>query len=137
MIAQENYPQLWRRYLSITIDSIFIILISGLICKLAYGDLRPSDKEGQLRALFLFLSICFLYNPLLVRYAFTLGQYFTKIRVRSIEGGRLHLILAFLRFIIKATLGWISLIVVLFNIKNRAIHDYASGSIVVWEKCKG
>jgi uncharacterized RDD family membrane protein YckC len=41
---------------------------------------------------------------------------------------------AFLRFIIKILLGWISFITVTSNKNKRAIHDLVSGSIVIYRK---
>lgn len=40
--------------------------------------------------------------------------------------------LAIVRFIVKASLGWISLLTVTGNEKRKAIHDYLVGSVIVY-----
>jgi uncharacterized RDD family membrane protein YckC len=41
---------------------------------------------------------------------------------------------ALIRFLIKFSLGWISLVTVTVNEKRKAIHDFAADSIVIETK---
>jgi uncharacterized RDD family membrane protein YckC len=54
------------------------------------------------------------------------------IRVRTVSKiERISLVQAYLRIVVKIFLGFISLFSIIFSEKKRAIHDFASGSIVV------
>ena len=74
-----------------------------------------------------------LYEPLLVSFSATIGQIIMKIRVRNIKSPneRLNVFKAYLRFILKVLLGWISFITINFNPEHRAIHDLISDSVVI------
>ncbi len=74
----------------------------------------------------------FCYEPICVSFFCTLGQKITGIRVRRL--GTLKKIpfpFAFVRYFLKILLGLISLFAIIFSKERRAIHDFASGSIVV------
>jgi uncharacterized RDD family membrane protein YckC len=83
------------------------------------------------------LSICLffplVYEPLLITYSATLGQYIIGIRVRSSRNPkkRINLLQAYIRIIVKFFLGWISFANINFNPKHRAIHDPAGSSVVI------
>ena len=125
-------PTITTRYLSILIDGICLLLIALGISALfeKFGDL-----PGFVRGITLVIVII-LYEPILVTLGCTIGQLFMNIRVRDFRNPekKLSFYLAIFRFIIKIILGWLSFVTVTFNISRRAIHDLASGSIMIANK---
>jgi uncharacterized RDD family membrane protein YckC len=116
------------------------MLIDGIvILLLALGISTLLEKLGQVpdyaRGI-LFVIVVVLYEPILVTIGTTVGQFFLNIRVRDFKnpGNKLAFPLVLLRFIVKIFLGWLSFITVTFNINRRAIHDFASGSIIISNK---
>jgi uncharacterized RDD family membrane protein YckC len=54
------------------------------------------------------------------------------IRVRTVSKlERIFLLQAYLRIVVKIFLGFISFFSIIFSKRKRAIHDFASGTIVV------
>lgn len=125
-------PTIKTRYFSMLIDVIVILL-------LALGISTILEKIGQVpdyvRGI-LFVIVIILYEPILVTFGTTIGQLLLNIRVRQFKNPekKLAFYLVILRFIIKIFLGWLSFITVTFNINRRAIHDFASGSIMIANK---
>lgn len=83
------------------------------------------------------ISLFILYDPFFTsQYGGTIGHSFSKITVRK-DIDRENYIgfpSALLRFILKISLGWISLLTVTGNKKKKAIHDFVVNSVVVNEK---
>jgi uncharacterized RDD family membrane protein YckC len=81
----------------------------------------------------MFVSICFVYEPLSTTLGSTLGNYIKGIRVRQNNdtGQRINILQAILRYPTKVLLGWISFLTIHSNPKRRAIHDIISGSVVI------
>jgi uncharacterized RDD family membrane protein YckC len=125
-------PTIKTRYFSMLIDVIAILL-------LALGISTVLEKIGEVpdyaRGI-LFVLVVVLYEPILVTSGTTLGQLLLNIRVRSFKNPEKKLAFPWvlLRFIVKIFLGWLSFITVTFNINRRAIHDFASGSIMIANK---
>jgi len=130
---EVNYPSLAKRIQSIFIDSLLIIVLmflSGWIL----DKMNPEQNEGdEWIRIVLFIALWGVYEPLSMTLGCTLGNYLMKIRVRKHNnaGKKINLLQAYARFIIKFFLGWLSFITISFNPERRAIHDFASGSIVV------
>jgi uncharacterized RDD family membrane protein YckC len=130
---QIAYPSLSKRVQSIFIDLLLMIglmAVSGWIM----DKINPEQKEGDewVRAV-LFIGIWGVYEPLAMTFGCTLGNYLIKIRVRKHNdpGRKINLIQAYMRFIVKFFLGWLSFITISFNDEKRAIHDFASGTIML------
>ena len=86
-----------------------------------------------------FVFIFYLYDPLFTSLAGgTLGHRFNGIRVKSAppHGKNIIFPVALARFIVKSTLGWLSLLTITGNDKKKAIHDYLAGSVVVYKEPK-
>ena len=116
------------------IDGVFIIV-------LLYGFTLLFDTIGSVPDYFKKITFLFcfvLYEPLFISLGSTLGQSLMEIRVRSFSNPekRINIFQAFLRFFVKIFLGWASFITVTFNVNRRAIHDLASGSIMITKKGK-
>ena len=79
-----------------------------------------------------------LYEPLLTVYACTIGQKLMGIRVldyNSLYGQgteqKLALPMSVWRFMMKSMMGWLSFITMHLNAEQRAIHDFAAGSVMI------
>ena len=125
-------PSIKTRYISTQIDVILILLATfGIAAILDKFDIVPNSLRG-----ILFLFIVILYEPILISFGCTFGQLMTNIRVRKFKDpeSKIYLHIALIRLLIKWLLGVISFIMISFNINRRAIHDYASGSIMIANK---
>ena len=134
-MTQENYPGVFDRIKAIMADSIVIILL--MFTASYIFSLFESVPDNARIIAFVFIFI--LYDPLFTSiFGGTIGHMLIGIRVKRESDEMKNILLpsAILRYIVKACLGWISLITVSFNPKGKAIHDYLVGSIVVYSKSK-
>jgi len=127
-IAMFESPTILRRYLSTFIDGVFILFVF-IFASLAIDS--DSVLAGYAR-IAVFLGMFFLYEPIFTSRFCTLGQKITGIRVRTIGSHKnISIPAAYLRIVIKLLLGFISLLSIPFTRDRRAIHDFASGSVVI------
>lgn len=127
-MAEINYPTLVRRYKALLID--------GLLCfgTLIVLMLVVQDSEYRRTIMITTATILLLcYEPLLTVYSGTIGQRVMKIKVRRFRqpDTRLTLVKSYVRWLTKGLLGWVSFITINFNREHRAIHDFASDSIML------
>ena len=125
-------PSIKTRYFSTLIDVTVMLLLSLGISSLF-------DKMGQVPDYVrgtLFVVVFILYEPVLVSFGTTVGQLILNIRVRNFNNPvkKLAFPLVMVRFVLKVFLGWLSFLTVTFNINRRAIHDFASGSVMIANK---
>lgn len=129
----QEYPELKTRIQSSFIDGLLIIVLM-LVSAWALDKAGVGDEEegGMLKAI-IFVSIWGIYEPLATTLGATLGNYFMKIRVRKMDanGKRLNIFQAFIRFVFKFFLGWLSFVTINFNKERRAIHDIVAGSVML------
>ena len=134
-VNQENFPPLIKRFQSLIIDQVFIIL-----CMVVFSQLLSNTNEESTGALrgFLLFGLFFLYEPFCMAFGCSIGNYVAGIRVRKFgeEEMRINIFQSYLRFIVKILLGIISFFTVTSNKYKRAIHDMAAGSIMVYAKKK-
>ena len=125
-------PTIKTRYFSMLID-IFVIVVVAIAVSYIFEAI--GEIPDYLRVI-VFIIVFILYEPILVTLGSTVGQYFLNIRVRKFKdpGKKVLFPLLLIRLTVKALLGWISFITVTFNINRRAIHDIASGSIVIAQR---
>ena len=127
------YPSLSKRVQSLFIDGLLMIVLM-MLSGWVLDKINPQQEEGDewIRAA-LFIGIWGVYEPLAMTFGCTLGNYLMKIRVRKHSDGhkRINIAQAYMRFIVKFFLGWISFITVTLTKDKRAIHDFASGSIML------
>jgi uncharacterized RDD family membrane protein YckC len=124
----QTYPSILQRYLSSFIDGLFIL---GMFIGLSYF-LQQNNQVADSTRITIFFIMFLCYEPICVSFFCTLGQKITGIRIRRV--GTLEKIpvpFAFVRYFLKIVLGFVSLFAIIFSEKRRAIHDYASGSIVI------
>jgi uncharacterized RDD family membrane protein YckC len=127
-----RYPDLKTRIQSVFIDGMLMI---GLMFAAAWllDKINPSgEDDGWIRAV-LFFGIWGVYEPMATTLGGTAGNYLMNIRVRQNDntGKKINLLQAFTRFIIKFLLGWISFLTIHTNNEKRALHDLATGTVVI------
>lgn len=129
---ENKYGKLINRIKALLIDLVVLmgmgIAASTILSK--YENVQDSVRIA------IFIFIFFLYDPLLTSFAGgTIGHLFMGLRVRKNKDESKNIIfpLAFVRFIFKASLGWISLLTVPGHEKNKAIHDIIVGSVLIQE----
>ena len=121
-----NYPSVFRRYLATLLD--FLIVWSGVYLLIQI----PGLAESNLRIGIIVGIFVLTYEPLLTTYLCTVGQWLFRYRVRTFNGhdhispGR-----AYGRLLIKYLLGVISILTIPSRPDRRAIHDFATGTIVI------
>ena len=123
------YPPLGRRYLAAVIDAV-VVLMGMLLIGEILGDIRP--EWTPVRPI-LFVVLWWGYEPGCTAFGATLGQRLLKFRVRRATDPtrRISLPAAWVRYVVKLTLGIVSFLAMLFTQRRRAIHDIASGSLVL------
>ena len=133
MSMEVRYPDLKTRIQSTFIDTILMVGLMFLAGTLL-EKINPSQEEedGWIRGV-IFISIWGVYEPLSMTIGCTLGNYLMKIRVKrhSDSNKRINLLQAYVRFVIKILLGWISFLTIHSNKERRAIHDFAAGSVMI------
>jgi len=126
-----QYPTILRRYLSTFIDGLLIIIV---LLAVSYVFANNTGASGQIRVGIL-IFMFFIYEPLCTSLGCTVGQKITGVRVRKrFLHKRISIPAAYLRIILKILLGFISFITILFTKDKRAIHDFAAGSVVIYNK---
>jgi uncharacterized RDD family membrane protein YckC len=128
-----RYPALSRRMGSILIDSLLIVLIMFLLTDLFERILLVNEGNAGLVRGICFIALWGLYEPVAMSLGGTLGNYVIGIKVRKYNDHdkKINFIQALGRFMIKMFLGWISFISIGFNKEKRAIHDLATGTLML------
>ncbi len=128
-----TFPSLVTRIKALFIDVIIMLIIFTATALLidSFGDI-PSFAKG-----FILIFMFYLYDPIFTSLTgSTLGHKVMKLKVRRYgePEKKISLGQAFLRFFVKGFLGWISFLTVTGNKRKRAIHDLASGSIMLTDR---
>jgi uncharacterized RDD family membrane protein YckC len=130
-MTEENYPGILDRVKAIFIDGI-IIIVYMFIVSYIFSLFENVPDNARIIA---FVFIFFLYDPLFTSLlGGTIGHMIIGIRVKRElnEQKNIQFPSAVLRYIVKASLGWISLLTITANKKGKAIHDMLVGSVVVY-----
>lgn len=125
----NSYPALSDRIQSTFIDSLFIVL---LMCIFS-GVLDRYEGTPDWIRIALFIGLWAIYEPVATVLGGTIGNQIKSIRVRQYnnEQQKINLAQAYLRYVLKVALGWISFLTMHSNIQRRAIHDFAYGSVTI------
>ncbi len=129
----KEYPTLVKRIKAAITDSIIIIIFMFVISDL-FSSFESVPKELRI---FAFVFIFILYDPIGTSFfGGTIGHKMVGIRVKreSNEQKNILFLLAIIRFIIKALLGWLSFLTIGTSVKRMAIHDIVVKSVVVNEE---
>ncbi|MGD9368879.1 MAG: RDD family protein [Desulfobacteraceae bacterium] len=128
---EAEYPGILRRYFSTFIDGLFIL---GMLVLWAYILDTENSTATPIR-IGIILFMFFVYEPICTAHFCTLGQKITGIRIRKFSTGKkISIIHAYLRIMVKILLGVFSFFTIPFTKNKRAIHDFAVGSLVIYEK---
>lgn len=124
-----TYPSLSERVQSTFIDTVFIVFLMFM----ASNVLDQYDHVPDWVRMVLFFGIWGVYEPLSTCLGFTIGNYVKNIRVRRVSdtSRRISLLQAYVRYILKFSLGWLSFLTMHSNTQRRAIHDFAGDSVVI------
>jgi len=121
------YPSLLKRVQSTFIDGIFTFILIGLLVTLANSI---NDNSVTLKVIAIFLGLS--YEPISIAFSRTIGQRITGIRVVSVNNGKkVNILLAYLRYIVKTILGWLSFLTMHRDTQRRAFHDFIANTVVV------
>lgn len=125
----EKYPQLTDRIQSTLIDTLLIIILMFVFA----GILDKFDNVPDWVRMAMFAFLFLGYEPLCMTLGSTLGNFIKGIRVRkdSDSTRRINIFQAIIRYPVKVLLGWVSFLTINSNPKRRAIHDLASGSVMI------
>ena len=126
---ESPFPPLGRRYLGSVVDGL-VVLAGTLLIGTVLGDVSPALVPLRV-ALFVLLWVG--YEPGCTAFGVTLGQRLLDYRVRreADPKHRIGLPAALVRFVVKLALGLFSFVTMGFNSRRRALHDLASGSVVL------
>jgi uncharacterized RDD family membrane protein YckC len=127
---ENKYGKLLNRFKAILIDGL-ILMGLGILVSTIFSQFK--EVNNSIRAI-TFVLVFFLYDPMMTSFiGATIGHMIIGLKVRREKDETRKIIfpLAFIRFIIKASLGWLSLITVSSSKKGKAIHDSIVGSVVL------
>jgi uncharacterized RDD family membrane protein YckC len=130
LVSQRvEYPQLTDRLQSSFIDGMLIIVLMFVFS----GMLERYENAPDWIRIGLFFGLWAVYEPLCTTLGATLGNYIKGIRVRQngATGQRINFFQAFIRYVLKMLLGWISFLTIHTNPQKRAIHDIIAGSVMI------
>jgi len=114
--------------MSTFIDVIFILSVFITVSFMATGD---STLASITRISVLFFMV-FVYEPIFTSRFCTLGQKITGIRVRNIDTyNHISIPAAYLRYVVKMVLGLYSFVSIPSSKQRRALHDFATDTIVI------
>lgn len=127
--SARMYPRLLRRVRAVIIDEVV------LLAALAAWWWTVGMADGASTALKVG-SLCLVFvivDPVLVAWTGgTVGHHLMGLKVRSAaRDARINPLLATVRALLRYLLGALSLLLILLTKKHQAIHDLATGSIVV------
>lgn len=126
----KRYALLSTRIKAAVIDGIVLILLIYLATEL----LSLFESVPSYIRISIFIFIFILYEPLLISvFGATVGHFFNDIVVKNANNEKRNISfpLAVVRFLLKITLGWLSLITISGSKKGQAIHDSAAYSVVL------
>ena len=127
---ENKYAQLFSRVKAAFVDSVVLVI---LMYSATWIFNMVEDVPNYVRTS-IFILLFLLYEPFLISFfGTTVGHFFNDIVVKreNNEEKNVMLLKAIVRFIFKLLLGWISLLTVKNNEKQKAIHDYIGGSVVL------
>lgn len=125
-------PTILTRIQSIFLDNIILFGVLIILFTLASNTTEIPTWIRVAAA-----GAALLYEPVLVAFRSTLGQKVSRIRVvdyTAYQQGNIApigFIRSLKRYVVKWLLGWVSLLSISFSKDRRAIHDFASGSIMI------
>jgi len=130
MEKEKNYPGVFDRVKAATLDSIVVVLMIVITTDILSNF---NDVHNGIRVIAFFL----LYDPISTSFfGATIGHRYIGICVKrnDLQYKNIHFLKATLRFFIKLSLRWISLLYISRSSEKKAIHDTLTGSILLYNK---
>lgn len=128
-----QYPRTILRIKAALIDVVLILI---LLMALSYVFDNIEEVANWIKIL-IYVLVFYFYEPFWVGfYGGTLGHKIMGIEVRMMNdrNKRIGFPISMLRFMIKATLGWISFLISYSREDSRCIHDLACGTGVFYKR---
>lgn len=131
----QAYPSIVNRMTAIILDGFLLIVFMFAFSALfeAIGEVPDAVRIGA------FLFVFVLYDPIFTSaFGGTLGHMANGLRVKRESDPSKNVLfpLALVRYLVKAFLGWISLLTVSSDPKGKALHDMLVGSVVVFKNSR-
>jgi uncharacterized RDD family membrane protein YckC len=121
-----KYPSVFRRYLATLLDLLVLWFYVYLVTRI------PAVIESDGRVGAAVLPVVLTYEPFLTAFRCTIGQWVFRLRVRSTHNMRhISLLQAYVRLLVKYCLGVISVLTIPARQDRRAIHDFATDTVVI------
>lgn len=133
IIATREYPGVATRVRAIIVDAVIVIIF--MVTASYLFSLVENVPDNVRIGTFIFIFI--LYDPLFTSFlGGTIGHMIIGIRVKKESNEQKNIFFheAIIRYLVKSSLGWISLLTVTGHKKKKAIHDHVVGSVVVYAK---
>jgi uncharacterized RDD family membrane protein YckC len=127
----KKLPTVSERIKAASLDTFVIILLMVVVSQIFSAF---NEVKNEFRAAAFVLVI--LYEPITTSlWGGTIGHYIFGIRVRRNKNRFKNILfpVALIRFALKISLGWLSLLTVNSHKEKKAIHDSITGSIVVFK----
>jgi uncharacterized RDD family membrane protein YckC len=126
---ENDYPSLSERFQSIIIDQVFIIILMFLSATI----LDKFDDAPDWIRIVLFFGIWGIYEPVCMTFGCTIGNFIKRIRVKKFQAPEknINIFQAYVRYVTKVLLGFISFLTITTNKERRAIHDMAASTVMV------
>jgi len=129
-IPLDWIPSIPRRYATTAVDALLVLVLF-----IVPTVVLPEGEVSRVFRIALAAAAVLLYEPLGTGHWMTLGQWLTGVRVRDMKTGRpIGVPRAWGRIIVKMLLGVVSFLLLPVTPGRRALHDMASGSIVILAK---
>ena len=130
-----DYPRVFSRVKAVVIDSVVLVIFIVAVTELfsLFNDVPDFVR------IVAFILIFGLYDPLMTSiFGGTIGHMIIGLRVKKEKNTDRNILFPFavIRYLIKATLGWISLFTVMSDKKGKAIHDIVVKSVVIYDQKK-
>lgn len=124
----KMYPRLLRRVRAVLIDEVVLLAaLAGWWLTIGLSDASAAVKVGALCLVFMAV------DPILVAWTGgTIGHHLMGMKVRRADRDtRVNLLVATVRGLLRYLLGAVSMVLILLTKRHQAIHDFATGTIVV------
>lgn len=131
-MEEQRYAGVSDRIKAVVTDGVVIIIFIIAITYI-FDFFENVPNYAKMIA---FAFIFGFYDPLFTTFfGGTIGHLTNGICVKRDKDHNENILFhsAFIRFILKALLGWISLLTISRNEKGKAIHDIVAGSVVVFK----
>lgn len=127
---KKLYSSIMERVQAVMLDGVIILVVAFIL----FAGMDSIGMENSSLKAPLFLLLFLLYDPLMIAFSGgTIGHKMINLTVRKASDPtkKINIALAFLRFLVKSILGWVSLLTITGNAERRAIHDLVSNSVVL------